>query len=66
VKSFDAGFDSVIASVVGNCINSYVLIRGIADYHNGSSRVARQWQPYAAANAAALVKVLIESLPSKK
>lgn len=65
-KAFDAGFASVIDSVKGNCIDSYLLVRGIADYHNGSSRISKQWQPYSAANAAALTKTLIEMLPSKK
>ncbi|KAI6233668.1 SAM-MT-ERG6-SMT domain-containing protein [Aphelenchoides fujianensis] len=64
-KAYDAGFDSVIASIVGNCINSYAVIRGVADYHNGSSKVARPWQPFASVTAAAFAKVLIESLPSK-
>ncbi|KAI6187579.1 SAM-MT-ERG6-SMT domain-containing protein [Aphelenchoides besseyi] len=63
-KAFDAGFDSVIASVVGNCINSYAVVRAIADYHSGTSRAGRAWQPYAAVNAASFIKVLIEMLPS--
>jgi hypothetical protein len=44
VKAFDAGFDSVIAAIHGSRIDSWVLIRGIADYQQGSSRSGRQWQ----------------------
>ncbi|KAI6176394.1 hypothetical protein M3Y97_00793400 [Aphelenchoides bicaudatus] len=65
-KAFDAGFPSVIDSVKGNCIDSYLLIRGIADYQNGSSRFSKTWQSYSSAQAAALTRVLIEMLPSKK
>ncbi|CAD5214225.1 unnamed protein product [Bursaphelenchus okinawaensis] len=65
-RAFDGGFDSVIQSIVGNCIDSYALIRCVADYHNGSTRIARPWQAYAAANAAAFTKALLESLPANK
>ncbi|CAD5219609.1 unnamed protein product [Bursaphelenchus xylophilus] len=65
-RAFDGGFDSVIQSIVGNCIDSYALIRCVADYHNGSTRIARPWQAYAAANAAAFTKALLESLPVQK
>uniref|UniRef100_A0A914CK19 Nucleoside phosphorylase domain-containing protein n=1 Tax=Acrobeloides nanus TaxID=290746 RepID=A0A914CK19_9BILA len=63
VKAFDAGFDSVIAAIHGSRIDSWVLIRGIADYQQGSSRSGRQWQPHAAANAAALIKTILKRLP---
>lgn len=44
LRAVDAGFDSVIAAVVGSRIDSWALIRGIADYQHGQSRAARTWQ----------------------
>ncbi|VDK63339.1 unnamed protein product [Anisakis simplex] len=64
LRAFDAGFDSVIAAVNGSCIDSWTLIRGIADYQHGQSRAARTWQAYAAARAAALTRSLILRLPT--
>uniref|UniRef100_A0A915AIG3 SAM-dependent methyltransferase Erg6/SMT-type domain-containing protein n=2 Tax=Parascaris univalens TaxID=6257 RepID=A0A915AIG3_PARUN len=63
LRAVDAGFDSVIAAVNGSRIDSWTLIRGIADYQHGQSRGARTWQAYAAVRAAALTKALILRLP---
>uniref|UniRef100_A0A0K0DSH3 Nucleoside phosphorylase domain-containing protein n=1 Tax=Strongyloides stercoralis TaxID=6248 RepID=A0A0K0DSH3_STRER len=64
LKAIDAGSESVISAIQGSCIGSWSLIRGITDYQNGLSRSGRVWQPYAAARAAALVKAILERLPS--
>lgn len=42
VKAFTAEFDSVVDSIHGNRIDSWALVRGIADYADGSRN--KQWQ----------------------
>ncbi|ETN76177.1 hypothetical protein NECAME_03550 [Necator americanus] len=64
VRAIDAGFDSVIAAISGSRIDSWAMIRGIADYQHGMSRASKLWQGHAAARAAAMVRVLVERLPS--
>lgn len=44
LRALDAGFDSVIASIAGNRIDSWIFVRGISDYQQGASRSGRQWQ----------------------
>ncbi|VDO20074.1 Uncharacterized protein BM_BM4648 [Brugia malayi] len=63
LRAIDAGFDSVIAAVNGSRIDSWALIRGIADYQHGQSRASRVWQGYSGIRAAALTKTLILRLP---
>ncbi|CAD6188507.1 unnamed protein product [Caenorhabditis auriculariae] len=63
VRSIDVGFDSVVASIVGSCIRSWALVRGVADYQHGQSRAGKLWQAYAAARAAAMTRSIIERLP---
>uniref|UniRef100_A0A7E4WE92 PNP_UDP_1 domain-containing protein n=1 Tax=Panagrellus redivivus TaxID=6233 RepID=A0A7E4WE92_PANRE len=53
------GFDPVIASIEGNRIDSWAVVLGIADYAHGNSRSAQEWKPFAAANAASLVREII-------
>ncbi|KAK9504610.1 hypothetical protein O3M35_010908 [Rhynocoris fuscipes] len=60
--AFDFESDSVIESIVGNCRDSWALIRGIADYKDGQRK--GPWQPYASLAAAALVKAIICSMES--
>nr|XP_018908706.1 PREDICTED: uncharacterized protein LOC109038185 isoform X1 [Bemisia tabaci]XP_018908707.1 PREDICTED: uncharacterized protein LOC109038185 isoform X1 [Bemisia tabaci] len=55
--AFDSEFDSVIDSVRGNCRDSFALVRGIADYRDGTKK--SEWQSYAALAAAAVVKAII-------
>ncbi|CAJ0578535.1 unnamed protein product, partial [Mesorhabditis spiculigera] len=62
VRALDAGVDSVVASIEGSRIDSWALIRGVADYQNGYSKTAKLWQPYAAARAAAMAQTIIERL----
>ncbi|VDO86786.1 unnamed protein product [Heligmosomoides polygyrus] len=64
LRALDAGFDSVIAAISGSRIDSWSLIRGIADYQHGLSRASKLWQAHAAARAAALLRVVVERLPS--
>ncbi|KHJ84927.1 hypothetical protein OESDEN_15353 [Oesophagostomum dentatum] len=64
IRAIDAGFDSVIAAISGSRIDSWAMIRGIADYQHGMSRASKLWQAHAAARAAAMVRVIVERLPA--
>lgn len=56
-KAWDPEFDSVIESVIGNCKDSFALIRGIADYRDGTRK--SPWQAYSSLAAAAVVKAIV-------
>ncbi|XP_077291307.1 uncharacterized protein LOC143914814 isoform X2 [Arctopsyche grandis] len=47
----------VLDSVIGNCRDSFICIRGISDYQDGSR--GKEWQPYSSLVAAAVMKSLI-------
>lgn len=55
--AFDSEFDAVIESVLGNCKDSFICIRGISDYKDGTRR--KEWQPYASLAAASVMKAII-------
>ncbi|KAL1512594.1 hypothetical protein ABEB36_002161 [Hypothenemus hampei] len=55
--AFDSEFDAVIESILGNCKDSFVCIRGISDYKDGTRR--KEWQPYASLVAASVMKSII-------
>lgn len=55
--AFDSEFDAVIESILGNCKDSFICIRGISDYKDGTRR--KEWQPYAALAAASVMKAVI-------
>jgi nucleoside phosphorylase len=56
IMAYDSEFDSVLESVLGNRRDSFIVIRGIADYKDGTRR--RDWQPHAALVAAAFAKAV--------
>lgn len=60
VRAFDGEFDGVFESLEGNRNESFLIIRGMADYQDGSKK---EWQPYAALAAASYMKALITALP---
>ncbi|XP_059146503.1 uncharacterized protein LOC131934378 isoform X2 [Physella acuta] len=60
IQSFDTDFDQVLDSIVGNRKDSFIFIRGLADYVDGTRN--KEWQPYAALAAAAVTKYIITSL----
>jgi len=60
IHSFDSEFDQVLESIVGNRKDSFLFVRGMADYVDGSKN--KDWQPYAALSAAAVTKALIMAL----
>ncbi|CAI2349148.1 unnamed protein product [Caenorhabditis sp. 36 PRJEB53466] len=64
IRCMDAGFDSVVGAVVGSCVKSWALVRGISDYHYGQSRAGKVWQAHAAARAAGMTRCIIEKLPN--
>ncbi|CAL2035314.1 unnamed protein product [Caenorhabditis brenneri] len=66
IRCMDAGFDSVVGAVVGSCVRSWALIRGISDYHYGQSRAGKIWQAHAAVRAAGMVRCIIEKLPKNE
>ncbi|XP_032593828.1 uncharacterized protein LOC6564579 isoform X3 [Drosophila grimshawi] len=53
----DVEMSSVLDSIIGNCRESFILVKGIADYKDGMS--TRKWQNYASLSAAAVVKSVI-------
>ncbi|CAG9860984.1 unnamed protein product [Phyllotreta striolata] len=55
--AFDCEFDTVIESILGNCKDSFIIIRGISDYKDGTRR--KEWQPYASLAAASVMKAII-------
>lgn len=61
VLCFDSEIDQVIAAVQGNRTESFLIIRGIADYHDGT--MSKEWQPFTALCAAAFMKTLIYRIP---
>ncbi|XP_057375241.1 uncharacterized protein LOC130696178 isoform X2 [Daphnia carinata] len=57
ILAFDMEYDAVIESVYGNRKDSYLIVRGIADYKDGSRK--KDWQPYASLAAAAFTKAVV-------
>ncbi|KAK6643816.1 hypothetical protein RUM43_000079 [Polyplax serrata] len=60
VSAYVPEFDPVIESIIGNCRDSFLFVRGISDYKDGTRRT--EWQPYAALAAAAVTKAIITVL----
>ncbi|CAH2105714.1 unnamed protein product [Euphydryas editha] len=55
--AYDCELDAVLDSVVGNCKDCFISIRGISDYRDGTR--GKEWQPHAALAAAAVMKAII-------
>ncbi len=64
VAAFDSDLDQVMESIDGNRKDSFIIIRAIADYYDGTT--SKEWQPYAALCAAAFMKTLLCALPQAK
>merc|ERR1719499_177480 len=62
ILAYDSELDSVVESIYGNRKEHYMLIRGIADYKDGTRR--KEWQLYAALMAASVLKSVILNLES--
>ena len=61
IVCFDSDMDQVMESIEGNRKESFIIIRSIVDYFDGST--TKEWQPYAALCAAAFMKTLLCALP---
>lgn len=61
IVAFDVELDAVVESIYGNRKDQYTLIRGMADYKDGTRR--KEWQQYAALMAAAVLKTVVEEMP---
>lgn len=59
IKAFDMHLEAVLESLEGNRNESFLVIRGICDYVDGTNR---EWQPYAALAAAGYMKALLMAL----
>ena len=53
----DVELNSVLDSIVGNCRDSFLLVKGISDYKDGTS--TKKWQNYASLAAASVMKSII-------
>ncbi|XP_058064092.1 uncharacterized protein LOC131213896 isoform X1 [Anopheles bellator] len=53
----DIEMNSVLDSIVGNCRDSFILVKGIADYKDGTT--SKKWQNHASLAAAAVMKTII-------
>ncbi|XP_055713961.1 uncharacterized protein LOC129808205 isoform X4 [Phlebotomus papatasi] len=53
----DIEMSSVLDSVIGNCRDSFILVKGISDYKDGTT--TKKWQNYASLAAAAVMKSII-------
>lgn len=59
IRAYDLDFEAVLESLEGNRNESFLVIRGISDYVDGTTK---DWQPYAALTAAAYMKALVMAL----
>lgn len=53
----DVELSSVLDSIIGNCRDSFILVKGISDYKDGMS--TKKWQNHASLSAASVVKSII-------
>lgn len=53
----DVEMNSVLDSIVGNCRDSFILVKGVSDYKDGTT--SKKWQNYASVAAAAVMKTII-------
>ncbi|XP_021706041.1 uncharacterized protein LOC5576007 isoform X3 [Aedes aegypti] len=53
----DVEMNSVLDSIVGNCRDSFILVKGVSDYKDGTT--SKKWQNYASLAAAAVMKTII-------
>ncbi|XP_031628034.1 uncharacterized protein LOC116343880 isoform X2 [Contarinia nasturtii] len=56
----DIEMSSVLDSIIGNCRDSFIIVKGISDYKDGIT--TKKWQNYASLAAAAVMKSIICAL----
>lgn len=59
--AFNLDYSPVLESIEGNRTESFIVIRGVCDYEDGSKK--KEWQPYASLCAAAYMKAMILMIP---
>lgn len=59
VKAYEVNFEAVLESLEGNRNESFLVIRGICDYADGSKK---EWQGYASLVAASYMKSVIMAM----
>ena len=64
VVAYDNEYGTVLEAVEGSRKDSYVVVRGVADYEDGTGR--RGWAPYAALCAAGYVKAVVCAMPASR
>lgn len=64
ILCFDSDMDQVMESIEGNRKDSFIIIRSIVDYIDGST--SKEWHAYSSLCAAAFAKTIICALPSEK
>ncbi|XP_064643977.1 uncharacterized protein LOC135497910 isoform X3 [Lineus longissimus] len=62
LAAYNTEMDQVLESIVGNCKDDFMFIQGVADYTEGHKN--KEWQPYAALSAAAVMRAIIEEYPN--
>ncbi|XP_032679389.1 uncharacterized protein LOC116847921 isoform X4 [Odontomachus brunneus] len=55
--AFDDAMEAVVESILGNCRESFAVIRGISDYKDGIR--SKEWQSHASLAAASVMKTII-------
>ncbi|CRL04253.1 CLUMA_CG017354, isoform A [Clunio marinus] len=53
----DVELNSVLDSIVGNCRDSFLVVKGISDYKDGTT--TKKWQNYASLAAASVMKAIV-------
>jgi len=61
IACFDSDVDQVMESIEGNRKESFMIVRSVVDYLDGTTN--KEWQPYAALCAAAFMKSIVCALP---
>jgi len=66
VRAFDAGFSAVLESVEGNRKDSFIAVKGVCDYGDGTSADGPRgdvedtdWRPYTALTAAGVMRCVV-------
>ncbi len=62
VLAVDSGYHAVMDSIEGNRKDSFLIVRGIVDFKDGTMK--KDWQPFASLAAAAYMKAVILALPN--
>ncbi len=62
ILAFDAGYHAVMESIEGNRKDAFIVVRGITDFKDGTTK--KDWQPYSSLAAASYMKAIVLALPT--